>query len=161
MPIYMQYETITGDVTENKHAGWVDIASFSLSVSRSINTPVGSTAKREVASPSVSEIQISKQMDISSYRWLEESLYGQKAVKCTINFLRTGTDGNLEVYATYIFSNCLVSSYSIGGGGGGSNESIAINYTKLEYSYVPREGENTSGGSKPRAAFDLTTAKKA
>jgi len=148
MPVYMQYETITGDVTENKHTGWVDVDSFSLGIGRSINTPVGSTAKREVASPSVSEIQISKKLDISSYRWLEESLYGQK-------------DGNLETYATYIFTNCLVSSYSVAGGGGGSTESVSINFTKLEFSYVPREGENVASTTKPRAAFDLTTAKKA
>lgn len=161
MPIYMQYETITGDVTENKHIGWVEVDSFNLGVNRSIVTPVGSTAKREVAAPSVSEIQISKKLDISSFRWLEESLYGQKAVKCTVNFLRTGTDGNLEVYSQFIFTNCLVSNYSVGGGSGGLGESVSISFTKLEFSYVPREGENTSGTTKPRAGFDLTTAKKA
>ena len=161
MPVYMQYETITGDVTEEKHKGWVDVDSFSLGVSRAINTPVGSTAKREVGSPNVSGIQISKKLDVSSYRWLEESLYGQKAVKCTVNFLRTGTDGNLDVYATYIFTNCLVASYSVGGGGDGASESISIDFTKLEFSYVPREGENVASTTKPRAAFDLTTAKKA
>jgi type VI secretion system secreted protein Hcp len=161
MPIYMQYEGITGDVTEVNHKGWVEINSFSFGASRGVHTPVGSTAKREVAAPSVSEIQCSKQMDISSFRWLEESLYGQKAVTCKVHFLRTGTDGNLDVYVEYIFTNCLVASYSVGGGGDGATESLSINFTKIEYTYTPREGENTPGTTKPRAAFDLTTAKKA
>lgn len=161
MPIYMQYEGIKGDVTENKHVGWVDVASFNLGVGRGINSPIGSTAKREVSTPSVSDITFSKKMDISSFRWMEESLYGQKAVKCTIHFTRTGQDGNQEVFAEYIFENCLVSGYSVGSGGSDANENISINFTKIEYTYTDRDAVNAQGGNKPRAAYDLTAAKKA
>ncbi len=161
MPIYMKYEGIDGDVTENAHTKWIDISSMQLGVGRAISTPVGSTAKRETGSPAVSEITITKQMDISSYRWLEESLYGQKAVTCTVHFLRTGPDSNLEVYVEYIFTNCLVSGYSSSTGGDTPTESISINFTKIEYKYTDRDAVNAAGGQAPRAAFDLTTAKKA
>lgn len=161
MPIYMQYAGIDGDVTEVKHTKWVDVGSFQLGVGRGINSPIGSTAKREVSTPNVSDITITKRMDISSYRWLEESLYGQKAVKCTVHFTRTGQDGNTEVFAEYIFENCLVAGYSVSTGGSDASESISINFTKLEYTYTDRDAVNAPGGSKPRAAYDLTGAKKA
>lgn len=161
MPIYMQYETIKGDVTEEKHKQWVDIGSFQLGVGRAINSPIGSTAKREVSTPSVSDITVSKRMDISSYRWLEESLYGQKAVTCTVHFTRTGTDGNTEVFAEFIFTNCLVSNYSTSSGGSDATESIGINFTKMEYKYTDRDAVNAAGGAQPRMAYDLTAAKKA
>src|SRR5256885_387641 len=59
--------TIRGSVPEGQHIGWVHVDSFSLGTGRSINTPVGSTSKREVASPNLSEIQIIKKMDVSPY----------------------------------------------------------------------------------------------
>jgi type VI secretion system secreted protein Hcp len=161
MPVYIQYETIDGDVTEDKHKKWIEVNSFQIGVGRGINTPVGSTAKREVGAPSVSDITITKNMDISSYRWLEESLYGQKAVKCTVHFMRTGEGGSLEQFCEYIFTNCLVSGYTVSSSGSGASESVNISFTKLEYTYIPRGEVNTSETSKLRAAFDLSTAKKA
>jgi type VI secretion system secreted protein Hcp len=161
MPIYMQYAGIDGDVTEEKHKKWVDVSHFSIGVGRAINSPIGSTAKREVSTPNVTEVNIDKKMDISSYRWLEESLYGQKAVKCTVHFTRTGQDGSTEVYAEYIFENCLVSGYEVDTTGAGATEKVSINFTKLEYTYTDRDAGNAPGGAKPRAAYDLSAAKKA
>jgi len=161
MPVYIQYETIDGDVTEAGHLKWIEVSSFQIGVGRGIATPVGGAAKRETGAPSVSEVTVSKRMDVSSYRWLEESLYGQKAVKCTVHFMRTGEGGSLEQYSEYIFTNCLVSGYTVSSGGDGATESISINFTKLEYTYIPRGDTNKSETSKLRAAFDLSTAKKA
>jgi len=159
MPIYVKYGDIKGDVTADGHKGsdcWFEVNSFQWGVGRGISSPTGGAADREASAPSVSEISVSKPMDIASYRLLDEALQGE-GMACTIEFCKTDK-GVLEKYATYILEDCMISGYSVSSGGDRPQESISFNFTKVEYGFVGMNDKN-EGVTTPKLTYDLAAAK--
>src|SRR5260370_23577022 len=112
MPIYMNYDSlaIKGDVTEEGHKGWIELNSFQWGVGRGISSPTGASADRESSAPSVSEITVTKESDLSTPKVLNEALQGEgKTV--IIDFVKTDK-GKLEVYQTFTLTNCMIIGYS-------------------------------------------------
>jgi len=155
MPIYVQYGTIKGNVTEKGHKDWVEVSSFQWGVGRGIGSPVGRAANRESSAPSVSEIVVSKLMDKSSFAWLQEGLKG-KGVTCTIHFCSTDAS-ELRMYAEYKLTDCMISGYSVSSGGDRPTESISINFTKFEYVFKEYGADNSVTDS-PRVSYDMAQA---
>ena len=52
MPIYIQYGTLTGDVTAAGHEKWIEVNSFQWGVGRGISSPTGGSSDRESSAPS-------------------------------------------------------------------------------------------------------------
>jgi type VI secretion system secreted protein Hcp len=161
MPIYVKYGDIKGDVTAEGHKGaegWVEVNSFSFGVGRGIASPVGGSDDRESSAPSVSEITLSKPMDVSSVSWLEEGLWGE-GKDVTIDFCKTDKD-KLEVYAQYKLYNCMVSGYSVSSSGDRPVESLSLNFAKFEFVFTAMKDSNAAGDN-PRTGYDIGQAKKA
>jgi type VI secretion system secreted protein Hcp len=157
MPVYVQYGDIKGNVTAEGHTEWVDASSCQWGVGRGIGSPTGRSANREASAPSISEVVITKEMDKSSYRWLEQGLQGE-GVTCTIHFCKTDA-GKLETYAEYILDNCLVSGYSVSSGGDRPTESISINFTKIQFMFTEMGIANATADT-PRVFYDIAKAVK-
>jgi type VI secretion system secreted protein Hcp len=160
MPIYIKYGDIKGDVTAEGHKGsdgWVEVNSFQWGVGRGISSPTGGAADRESSAPSLSEIVVTKPMDVSSYRFLEESLWGE-GVDVTIDFCKTDKD-KMEVYAQYKLTNCMLSGYSTSSGGDRPTESLSLNFTKIEFVFTGMN-PNNAGGENPRTGYDIALGKK-
>jgi type VI secretion system secreted protein Hcp len=157
MPIYIQYGDIKGSVSAEGHAEWVDVNSCQWGVGRGIGSPTGRSANREASAPSISEVVVTKSMDKSSYRWLEQALQGE-GLKCTIHFCKTDA-GKLETYAEYILENCLVSGYSVSSGGDRPTESISINFTKIQF-MLEEMGVANASTETPRVFYDIAKAVK-
>ena len=159
MPIYMKYGDIKGDVTAEGHKGadgWVEVNSFQFGIGRGISSATGGSTDRESSAPSVSEIVVTKPMDKSSFRWVEESLHGE-GVEVEIDFCKTDKD-KLEVYTTYKLSDCMVSGYSVSSGGDRPSESISLNFTKILYEFHEMGSKNAKGES-PKAGWDISLSK--
>jgi type VI secretion system secreted protein Hcp len=159
MAIYMQYETVDGEVTTSPYAKWIEINSFQLGVGRSISMPLGGgVSKRESSNPSVSEVTVTKDTDSTSPKFFEQSLHGKMDSKVKFAFVRTKTGGETEAYLEFALTNCAVSGYSLSSGGDRPSESISINFTKIEHKYTSYDEKGTA---KPSAAtYDLETRKK-
>src|SRR5262249_5648347 len=128
MALYMKYGKLEGEVTESGHEGWLAIDSASFGVGRNTNVEVGSgQEKRHRDQPNISDLTISRTYDKSSPLLFNESVVG-KPTHVQIDFLEPadGADAKPNVYLTLDLRNCLVSSYSVGGGGGGPTESLAL-----------------------------------
>jgi len=147
MALYMKYGTLEGEVTEPNHAGWLAIDSASFGVGRSTNTEVGSgQEKRHRDQPTISDLQISRTYDKASPLLFNEAVVG-KPQKVEIDFLEPadGPDAAPNVYLKYTLRNCLLSSYSVGGGGGGATESMALNFTAINIEYTASRPDSRSG----------------
>jgi type VI secretion system secreted protein Hcp len=155
MAIYLKFGKVKGNVTETGHKDWIEVSSVQWGVGRGISTPVGSTANREASAPSVSEVTITKQMDMASTDMFMESVKGNKGEEVKIDIVSTGNPP--RVFCTYTLSNALVSGYSVSTGGDRPSESISLNFTKLEFKYTPSTTEN-SQGTPVTVAFDLSKA---
>jgi type VI secretion system secreted protein Hcp len=159
--IYIKFKAIAkGEADAEGHKGsdgWIEAGSVSFGAGRSISTPVGAATKREASAPRISEIQISKLQDSTSPLIFQESLIG-KAGDCEIDLTQTG-DKKLEVFCKIKLTNAMVASYSVSSSGERPSESIAINFTKIEYLYqgFKNTGEEDSA-LKQTVTYDLTTA---
>ncbi len=156
MAIYLKYEGIDGDATHENHKKWIDVSSLQFGLGRGISTPAGSTANREATEPSVSEITITKQMDGASSKLFVESATGNVGKKVQIHLVTTGSPGN--TYTEYTLTNALISGYSVSTGGDRPTESVSINFTKIEFKFLPYDDKNKAG-TPVTVSYDLATAK--
>jgi type VI secretion system secreted protein Hcp len=156
MAIYLKYEGIDGEATQENHKKWIDIGSLQFGVGRGISTPSGSTANREASEPSISEVVVTKQLDSSSSKLFVESCTGAAGKKVEIHLVSTGSPGN--TYVEYILHNALISGYSVSTGGDRPSESISINFTKIEYKHIPYDQANKAG-TPVTVSYDLATTK--
>lgn len=156
MAIYLKYEGIEGEATHDKHKNWIEVGSLQFGIGRGISTPAGATANREASEPSVSEVTVTKMLDGSSPKLFTESATGAAGKKVEIHLVSTGSPGN--TYVEYTLTNALISAYSLSSGGDRPSESISINFTKIEFKFIPYDGANKAG-TPVTVNYDLTTTK--
>ena len=158
MSIFIQFEGIDGDATDDKHKKWIAANSVQFGFGRAIGTAQGATAHRETSAPSVSEIVFTKELDAASPKLFTSSLNEVEGKKVKIDMCRTGGPSGLIVYSTYILDNVLISGYSVSSGGDRPTESISLNFSKIEFDYTPFDDKNKAG-TTVRVNYDMTTTK--
>jgi type VI secretion system secreted protein Hcp len=156
MPIYMNYNNIPGDVTAQGHENWIELHSFQWGVGRSISSPTSGSAGREASAPSVSDIVVTKNTDVSSTKLLNEALQG-KGQPVEIDFCKTDK-GKLETYLKFTLTNCLISADSFSSAGDTPTESLSLNFTRVEFETI---GLGAAGGtgSTDSVTYDVAQAK--
>ena len=156
MPIYMKYDTIQGDATAEGHEKWIELNSCQWGIGRGISSPTGGSNDRESSAPSVSEVVVTKNTDVSSTKVLNEGYQGEgKDVQ--IDFCKTDK-GKLEVYLTITMNNTMISGYSLSSGGDRPTESLSLNFTKVEFKNT-NMGAAGDTGSPDSITYDLALAK--
>ncbi len=159
MAVYLKYEAIDGEVTTAPYQKWIEVNSFQLGVGRSISMPLGGgVSKRESSNPSISEITITKDLDSTSPKLMEQALVGKMNSKAEFAFVRTKTGGETEDYLHVTLTNCAISGYSASSGGDRPSESVSVNFTKIEYKYTSYDEKGT--GTPGAFTYDLETRKK-
>lgn len=156
MPIYMLYGSLTGDVTESTHKGWIEVNSFQWGVGRGISSPTGGSSDRESSAPSVSEIVVTKPEDVASIALINEALQGEGQT-VTIDFCKTDK-GELQVYLEFVLTNAMISGYSVSSGGDRPSESVSINFTKVEVKGTQMDATNAAT-SPATVTYDIGQAK--
>jgi type VI secretion system secreted protein Hcp len=158
MPIYLKFGAVQGSVTEEGHKNWIECNSFNFGVGRGISSPTGAQKDRDASAPSFSEITLGKTQDESSLPLLEASWGGSEAVDAEIHFVRT-ENKKLDVYLKYKLTDVLISGYSISSGGDRPNESLSLNYAKIEFAQDTFDVKNKSKANKS-TTYDLAAGKQ-
>jgi type VI secretion system secreted protein Hcp len=156
--VYLKYgDKVKGEVTSEGHKEWIELTSCQFGTGRALGNTTGTAASRETGSVNVSEIVCTKINDIASEPVFRESLDG-KAVDAVIHFTKSNDSGGFETYLELKLTECLISSYSLSSGGDKPSESLSLNFTKIEYKYIPYDAAH-----KPLAAkiggYDLKATK--
>lgn len=159
MPIYMKIDGVHGSVGAGPHKGWIELDSAQLGINRHVTSPTGRGTNREAAVPAVSELIVTKSLDISSTQLYKLSLWGE-GKKVTIDFVKTDKAGKeIAPYLSVELENTLISSYSVSGTGGSATsrpmESLALNFTKITYTQTATSASDDPQAVKDRALWDL------
>lgn len=154
MSIFIKIDGIDGEATEASHKKWIEVNSLQFGFGRGISTPQGNAAHRETSSPSVSEITVTKEMDVASYKLFASSLTEIEGKKVNIELCRTGGKTGLVCYAAYELTNTLISGYSVSSGGDKPTESLSLNFTKIMYTYTAFDANNKATSPTP-VIYDL------
>jgi len=158
MAIYLNYEGIKGNVTADGYEGHVLVDSASFAVGRKVAMEPGKMTNREISTPSVSEVTLSKKADISVVEFFKKSVSGASGKTVDIKCVRTGSS-KLEEYLKYTLHDCIVSGYAINiHGDEQPRETITLSFSKCEISYTDHNSTNKSGNTQ-RAGYDLEKAK--
>ncbi len=160
MPIYMSFGSIQGDVTAQGHANWIELNSIQWGLGRGVASPTGSSADRESSAPSVSEVTITKNQDMSSDGLLTEAFTGDgggNGATVQIDMVRTQA-GSLTVFQTIKLSNVIISGFSVSSGGDRPSESLSLNFTEIAVTNTPMNPDG-SVGQPSTTTYNLAQAK--
>ena len=153
---FLTIDGIKGESTDSKHAGAIDIQSFSFGVTNSGSTAIGGGAGAGKAS--FSSFKFNKLYDSSSPALFEGTATGEHFKSATFAFRRTGGENPAE-FLTVKLTDVLVTSYQQGGTKEPPLlEAVALDASKIEIEYRP-QGQDGSLGAPIKAGYDLKANK--
>ena len=147
---------IKGQSNVDAHAGWINVDSMAWGVGRSIATQQSGSAKREVSSPSVSEVTFSRQSDLASPELFFQACGGVSLGKCEIHVLQV-VENKPQVVVKIELEDAMISSYSVSSGGDQPSDSFAVNFTKVSFQYDTFDGKKVTTGTAKK--WDLSANK--
>lgn len=148
---------INGESLLDGYKDKIEILSFSHGIAMQITGDVSNT-ERTSGKPNHQDFTFTKYMDASTPHLNDacNKATGLGSVKFFI-LRNDGTD--MLILMEYEMSNAIISSVSIGGGGGDKPvETLTINYTALKQTYHSQKEEVGKKG-KIETSWDLTTNK--
>ncbi len=156
---FLQIDGIKGESTDDKHKDWIEVLSYNWGVSQmasaSASTSGGGTTQRA----DFQDFSIVKTLDSSSPTLALACAEGRHIKEVRFEMCRAG--GDKVKYMEYIMTHCIVSSVSVGGGGGGEpTESVTFNYGKIEWNYIKQKRADGSAGGNVPGGWDLEANKK-
>jgi type VI secretion system secreted protein Hcp len=152
MAIYLHYEGMTGDVTEEGHKDWIQCATIGFSASRDAETNLGQGGQRQGAEVAISDLTLTKPMDAASPHLFVASLVGF-GKKAKIHITRTGQTQQTN-YLEVTLEKACVTNYSIRSDGVGHQETLTLNFLKVELKYLPVKEDGSPGEPIP-VSFDI------
>ena len=147
--------TIKGESTQTEFKDKIELLSYSHGVSQQI-TGDQSNQKRTSGKPNHQDFTVTKYMDLATCSLIDYCDQAKPIPLVTV-IVGQNEEGKINQIVTYAMKNVLISSYSVGGGGGGKpQETVTRNYTAIPWTYKPQQATAAATG-QTSAAWDLTT----
>jgi type VI secretion system secreted protein Hcp len=150
---------INGESQLGDYTNMIELLSYSHGVAQQI-TGDQSNTKRTSGKPNHQDFTVTKYQDLSSCQLIDFCNQAKPipTVKITIG---QNDNGKVTKIFVYQLTNALVSSISVGGGGGGKpQETVTFNYTKIEWTYAAQKSDVSDSG-QGSATWNLATNKAA
>ncbi|MEX0731196.1 MAG: type VI secretion system tube protein Hcp [Aquisalimonadaceae bacterium] len=146
MAVFLHYEGITGETSDQNHQGWMDIESWSWGTRRKITSSSSTKNDRESANTEITDLLVSRYMDSATPNLFIESCCG-KGNTVVLRLTKTGTGSGSDVYMEYTLKNALISKYDVGGTGQDTRrpiEQLTISFVDLEVKYTPYDDDGNA-----------------
>ena len=150
---------IDGECQLSDYDKMIELLSYSHGVAQQI-TGDQSNTKRTSGKPNHQDFTVTKYQDLSSCKLIDFCNQAKPipTVKVTIG---QNDNGKVTKLFVYELTNALVSSISVGGGGGGKpQETVTFNYTKITWTYAAQKSDVSDSGNDS-AVWNLATNKAA
>jgi type VI secretion system secreted protein Hcp len=144
---------INGECQLAGYAGMIELLSYSHGVAQQI-TGDQSNTKRTSGKPNHQDFTVTKYVDLASCQLID---YCNQAKNIPTAKITIGQNdgGKVTALIVYELTNALVSSVSVGGGGGGKpQETVTFNYTGISWKYMTQE-PNATDASAASAKWNL------
>jgi type VI secretion system secreted protein Hcp len=140
---FLKIDGIDGESQDTKHKNEIQVDSFSFSVT---NTGSGGYGMGSGAGKaSVQDMHFTKLVDKSTPIIFSACCSGKHFGQATVTCRKAGE--NPHEYLIYKLTEVFISSISTSGheGGGIAQESVSLNFSKVELSYAPQNADGTPG----------------
>jgi type VI secretion system secreted protein Hcp len=105
---------------------------------------------RTVGRMNCQDLSVTKILDSSSVPLIDAMNTAKNLATCKIYILKSTGDtaAGQKLVLTYEMEETMISSYSVGiGGGGEGTETITLNFTKITWTYVPQKSTGEASGN--------------
>ena len=142
---------IVGSISEGEHAKWIPINSWSFSAMRPIVSGGGASQTKQMGEAQLSEISISKPVDVSSTYILQTLLNGESLDKMQIDMTSSDNSSAEKPGRTYFtIKGTVVRITNLSTSGSGDEGSVAyesfnLNCSALSWRFVPYDEANKPG----------------
>jgi len=156
---YLKIDGIDGESHAKGHEKQIEIESFSWGVTNSgssVKTGGGGGAGKA----SFNDFSFSKLLDKASPLIMQAVASGKHIKSVTLYGVSADGERGGQDFMTITLSDVLISSYQNAGsgGGGGLQDSLSLNFTKITFDYKPQNPDG-SLGSAVHAGWDLKAGK--
>jgi len=138
--------SISGESQLGDYIGMIEIRSFNHGVAQQI-TGDQSNTKRTSGKPNHQDFTVTKYLDLATPKLID--FCNQAKPVPTVNITVGQNDnGKVTKIFSYVLTNALISSISIGGGGGGKpQETVTFNYTGISWTYNQQKSDVSDAGN--------------
>ncbi len=132
---FLKIDGIPGESTDAKHKEWIEVMSYSSGVAQMAAGERSTGGAATGGRCTHQDISIVKALDKATPTINLYCCQGKHVPNVVIELCRA--TGNKEKYMEYKMEDVIISSVSVGGGGGGlPTESVTFNYGKLTWNYI-------------------------
>lgn len=150
-------DDIKGECAVSGYENKIEILSYSHGVAQQI-TGDPSNQKRTSGKPNHQDFTVTKFFDLASCP-LINACNGATVIPTVKVTVGQNEKGNVNPFVIYTLTNALVSSVSVGGGGGSKpQETVTFNYSKIQWDYKQQK-TNVSDAGNTQAKWSLETNK--
>jgi type VI secretion system secreted protein Hcp len=145
--MFLKIDGIDGESTDDKHANWIEILSFSFGASQPATGSVSSGGARSSQRVDIQDFSVVKQLDKASPKLFLHCCNGKHIPKVSLELCRA--TGDKQNYMTYDMEDVLVSSVRPGGSSEGADlplEEVTFNPAKTTLTYT--ETDHLTGAPK-------------
>ncbi len=155
---FMKIEGVAGESTDDKHKGEIDIMSFSWGETQQGSH--GGGGGGGAGKVQMQDLHFTKKVDKATAPLFLACAVGSHLKSVVIVARKAGK--TQQEYLKYTLSDCLVSSYQVGGSQGDvvPMEQISLNFAKIEIEYKPQKADGTLDAAA-KAGYDLKAQKSA
>jgi type VI secretion system secreted protein Hcp len=151
----MKFEGIDGQAKAEGHDKWFVCESMKWGVERNVALRGGGGGAREATQPSVSEVVVSKWLDISAPRLFSQACGKPLGKKVQFHVTRSDNQNVVEI----VLENTVVAGYSYSHVDANlPMEEITLNFTSVEYKTIPY-GPDNKAQTPVTATYDLAAGK--
>lgn len=141
---------VNGESTLKGFTNFIEIMSYSHGVSNPIQATTSNTG-RTTGRPNFMEMSVSKNLDATTpllnyYCALAKNLGTTRVHLVRQDAAAGGAEVNASDYMVYEMTDTMVSSVSVGGGGGIPVETLSLNFSKLTWTYKKQKPETGEPG---------------
>ncbi|HEC16790.1 MAG TPA: type VI secretion system tube protein Hcp [Sedimenticola sp.] len=156
---FLKIEGIDGESTDDKHRDWIEILSYNHGVSQPVSS-ASATGGRTGGRADFQDFSIVKTADKATPDLNLFCANGKHIPKVELELCLATEDKH--TFMKYTLEDVIVSSVSIGGGGGEDRptESVTFSYGKIKWEYTPIDQTGKAGSATDRT-WDLEANKQA
>lgn len=151
---FMQIQDIEGESTDDKHAKWIELHSFSFGATQAVGTTVSTGGARSGQRVDIQDFSISKDLDKASPKIFAACCSGVHIAKIVVEVCRA--TGEKQKYMEYLLEDVLVTSYQPSGQFGGQipTESVTLNAAQITLTYTVTDHETGKPTGNVMAKWD-------
>ncbi len=134
--VFIKIDNAPGESTDDKHAAWVEVQSYSLGVVQSGGGSASDAGGQSGGRADFSDFSFSHALDKASPKLAFFCANGTPVKNILIELCRS--TGDKSKYMEYKFTDCMVSSVQSSGAGGSEvpTENVTFRYSKIEWTYT-------------------------